>query len=38
MATQHFAFTVREADIKRPQGYVEKKGVSVSEPVYHQWM
>ena len=36
--TQHFAFTVREADINRAAAMLKEKGVSVSEPAYHQWM
>ena len=36
--TQHFAFTVREADIERAAAMLKELGVSVSEPVYHQWM
>jgi len=36
--TQHFAFTVAEADIKQAALMLKEKGVSVSEPVYHEWM
>ena len=36
--TQHFAFTVREADIEQAATMLKEKGVSVSELVYHQWM
>jgi catechol 2,3-dioxygenase-like lactoylglutathione lyase family enzyme len=36
--TQHFAFAVNEADIKRAAAMLKDKGVSVSEPVYHEWM
>ncbi len=36
--TQHFAFSVSEADIKRAAALLKDKGVSVSEPVYHEWM
>jgi lactoylglutathione lyase len=36
--TQHFAFTVLEADIKRAAAMLKEKGVRVSEPVYHEWM
>lgn len=36
--TQHFAFTVNEADIQRAAALLKDKGVSVSEPVYHEWM
>jgi lactoylglutathione lyase len=35
---QHFAFAVREADIKRAAAMLKDKGVAVSEPVYHEWM
>ena len=35
---QHFAFAVREADIKRAASLLKDKGVAVSEPVYHKWM
>ncbi|HEV7746506.1 MAG TPA: VOC family protein [Pyrinomonadaceae bacterium] len=36
--TQHFAFTVAEADIKQAALMLKEKGVSVSEPVFHEWM
>jgi catechol 2,3-dioxygenase-like lactoylglutathione lyase family enzyme len=36
--TQHFAFTVHERDIGQATEMLRKKGVSVSEPVYHEWM
>ena len=36
--TQHFAFSVSEADIGRAAALLKEKGVSVSEPVYHKWM
>jgi lactoylglutathione lyase len=36
--SQHFAFTVLEADIERAGGILKAKGVTVSEPVRHQWM
>lgn len=35
---QHFAFTVSEANIKQAAAMLRDKGVSVSEPVYHEWM
>ena len=35
---QHFAFTVNETDIKQAAVMLREKGVSVSEPVYHEWM
>jgi lactoylglutathione lyase len=36
--TQHFAFSVSEADIGSAAALLKQKGVSVSEPVYHKWM
>ena len=36
--TQHFAFTIEEADIERAATMLRQKGVSVSEPVVHEWM
>ncbi|HEV7684159.1 MAG TPA: VOC family protein [Pyrinomonadaceae bacterium] len=36
--TQHFAFTVTEADIQQAALMLKEKGVSVSEPVHHEWM
>jgi catechol 2,3-dioxygenase-like lactoylglutathione lyase family enzyme len=36
--TQHFAFTVRESEIKHAAAMLKEKGVAVSELVYHQWM
>ena len=36
--TQHFAFTVNEPDIRQAAEMLTAKGVSVSEPVYHEWM
>ena len=35
---QHFAFTVNEPDIRQAAEMLKEKGVSVSEPVYHEWM
>ena len=35
---QHFAFTVNEADIERASAMLKEKGVTVSEPVFHEWM
>jgi len=35
---QHFAFAVREADLKKAAAMLKEKGISVSEPVYHEWM
>jgi len=35
---QHFAFTVSESDINQAAAMLKEKGVSVSEPVYHEWM
>jgi lactoylglutathione lyase len=36
--TQHFAFSVSESDIGRAAALLKEKGVSVSEPVYHEGM
>jgi len=36
--TQHFAFTVNELDIRQAAEMLKEQGVSVSEPVYHEWM
>jgi lactoylglutathione lyase len=36
--TQHFAFRVSEADIKRAAAMLKDKGVNVSDLVHHQWM
>jgi lactoylglutathione lyase len=36
--TQHFAFTVSASDIRQAAAMLKEKGVSVSEPVYHEWM
>ena len=35
---QHFAFAVREADLKKAAAMLKEKGISVSEPVHHDWM
>ncbi len=36
--TQHFAFTVEEADIERAVEQLREHGVKVNGPVYHEWM
>ena len=36
--SQHFAFTVSTDDIEQAAAMLKDKGVSVSEPVYHEWM
>ena len=36
--TQHFAFAVSESDLKQAAATLKEMGVSVSEPVYHEWM
>ena len=36
--TQHFAFAVSESDLKQAAAMLKEMGVSVSEPVYHEWM
>jgi catechol 2,3-dioxygenase-like lactoylglutathione lyase family enzyme len=35
---QHFAFAVSEANINQAAAMLKEKGVSVSEPIYHEWM
>jgi len=35
---QHFAFTIEAADIERAATMLRQKGISVSDPVVHQWM
>src|ERR1051325_4081437 len=35
---QHFAFTVGESDIAKAATMLKEKGVTVSEPVIHEWM
>ena len=36
--TQHFAFTVQEADIELAASMLREKGVEVEGPVTHDWM
>lgn len=36
--SQHFAFTVDEADIERAAGILREKGVEYNGPVFHEWM
>jgi lactoylglutathione lyase len=36
--TQHFAFTVDEADIESAATVLRERGVAVEGPVFHQWM
>lgn len=36
--TQHFAFTVNEADLKSAAATLRELGVEVEGPVYHEWM
>ena len=36
--TQHFAFTVGEADIERSVETLKQRGVEVSGLVFHEWM
>jgi catechol-2,3-dioxygenase len=36
--TQHFAFTVDEADIERAATILREQGLTVEGPVLHQWM
>lgn len=35
---QHFAFTIDAADIERAATILREKGISVTEPVVHEWM
>lgn len=36
--TQHFAFTVEEADIEAAAKALVERGVRIEGPVYHEWM
>jgi lactoylglutathione lyase len=36
--TQHFAFTVSEADVKNAAAWLREHDVVVKGPVYHEWM
>ena len=36
--TQHFAFTVTDADIDEAVGTLRARGLPVKGPVYHAWM
>lgn len=36
--TQHFAFTVDEADIERAAEMLRERGVEVEGPTFHEWM
>jgi lactoylglutathione lyase len=36
--TQHFAFTLDETDIDVAAATLEKQGVRIEGPVYHEWM
>jgi len=36
--TQHFAFTVDEADIEHAAGLLRERGVEVDGPFFHEWM
>jgi lactoylglutathione lyase len=36
--TQHFAFTVADADIEGAIGTLRARGLAVKGPVYHAWM
>lgn len=35
---QHFAFTFEESDLTCAAALLKEKGVSVAEPVHHEWM
>ena len=36
--TQHFAFTVAEAEIGRASAELRERGVDVNGPIFHEWM
>jgi lactoylglutathione lyase len=36
--TQHFAFTVNEADIEGAAAALQMEGVAIEGPVFHEWM
>ena len=36
--TQHFAFTVEEAEVERAAERLRERGLAVEGPVFHQWM
>ena len=36
--TQHFAFTVNEADIERAASHLKEQGVVAEGPFFHEWM
>ena len=36
--SQHFAFTVEEADIERAAALLREQGVAVDGPYFHEWM
>ena len=36
--TQHFAFTVDEADIEQAAAELRERGVDVKGPFFHEWM
>ena len=36
--TQHFAFTVAEAEIERASVELRERGVDVNGPIFHEWM
>ncbi len=36
--TQHFAFTIDQADIDRAAALLQEKGIVVNGPVVHEWM
>ena len=37
-ATQHFAFSVAEADIERAAAMLRERGVAIDGPHFHEWM
>jgi len=36
--TQHFAFTIDEADVQRAATMLQERGVKIEGPVVHDWM
>jgi lactoylglutathione lyase len=36
--TQHLAFTVKEADIEGAAAALQKRGIAVTGPVFHEWI
>ena len=36
--TQHFAFTIREADVAQAAKMLQERGIAIEGPVFHPWM